>query len=253
MVAHGTRERSRIARTTACERKRLVVEAGLLRRGEPFAFLARRRRDQVGKDLATWHVRILLRDSPERGEVRAAPIGAQPVAPVRLVDQTGREQDLLAYAVHAAVRRPRATACLGVTDRLGLLSARDQRLYLPTFIRPDRVDSQNVDDFVVALCAEESTETGRSTVEVSVNVGIRTPRVSGDAHKSVALPRRELTRRTQVSPVVAEAFDIGYVVRLVSVPQTIEPSRAAVSNRGSLGDNRYELSDRVIDRRTNGA
>src|SRR5271157_1704932 len=76
-VATGAGERPRVARTGVGESERLIVETGFLGCGEPFRLLSRRRRREVGQELAGVFVRVLLGDRLEGRQVRAAAVRPQ--------------------------------------------------------------------------------------------------------------------------------------------------------------------------------
>src|SRR5512139_206444 len=69
-VASGPGQRARVARCSLGEGDRLVVEPGILRRGEPLAFLTRRAGDQIIEDLRGRLGWLLLRDRAEGREER---------------------------------------------------------------------------------------------------------------------------------------------------------------------------------------
>jgi len=223
LTACRARERLRVTRRAARERERLVVEARLLRRREPLAFVARRRLHQVGEDLARLLVRILLRHRAAAGEVRAAAVGADAVAPGGLVDEPARQEDLLAQRVDVAVGRPRARQDSAYWMASAFLAHRRERLHRPALVRPDDPAGRDqLDDLLVAFGRKERAEAGRRAVEVFASAPVRPvlldqPRLrAGDGRRGAGLDRE----------AVPPAVDAGVEARPVQRAGGLERSEA---------------------------
>jgi len=93
-VTSRARQCPRITRGLLRERDRLVEQLRLLRRCEPFAFVAGREPDEVGKGRRRRFVRVLLRDRPEPDDVGSGPVRRERVTRVRVVDIARREENL---------------------------------------------------------------------------------------------------------------------------------------------------------------
>jgi hypothetical protein len=98
-----------------------VLDAGVTLGDRPVRLGFRRRETALGDESGEQiGARLLEECRPLPGEVddRAAPRQIEELS-VRLFDQAGREEDLLAERVDLAVVRPRPAARFGVADRVG--------------------------------------------------------------------------------------------------------------------------------------
>ena len=101
-VTSRARQCPRITRGLLRQRDRLVEQLRLLRRGEPFAFIAGRELYDVGKDRRRRFMRVLLRDRAEPREVGSGPVRGERVTRLRVVDVARGQENLFTDASMAA-------------------------------------------------------------------------------------------------------------------------------------------------------
>jgi len=185
-----------VARSTVVERPPDSMRAGerrdsstrepeLLGGREPPALVARGRCDEVCEDLLGTLLRVLPGNGAEGGEIRPRPVRPKPVARVRVVDEAGGEEHLLAERVDVAVARPGPARALGEPDRLGPLVQDTEGLHRPALVGPEGLGLQHVDELAVALCAVEGGKARGRAVEVAPQALVGTQRHPGNAEKLV--------------------------------------------------------------------
>ncbi len=73
-----------------------------------------------------------------------------------------------------------------------------------------------------------------------------------DAAQAVRPARRQLGRGAQLSPVLGELLDAGYLVRGVGLEQPLQPLAPGPGVGGRRGDDPGEGGDGVVHRRADG-
>ena len=120
--------------------------------------------------------------------------------------------------------RPRP--CLGVADCLVRSAHGGEGFHSVFTIVPDGalVDCEEVQDVLVPAGHQQRAEADRGAVKVPSNVWVRVEGQSADSDQPVCPSCGNLRRRAQVSPVIPERLDVRNLVRLIGVPQALEPA-----------------------------
>ena len=224
--------------------RRPVEQLQRLRGGEPLAGLAGCRSDEVTQQLVRWQLGVLLGQRPEGRQVGVGLVGQQCELVEGFGPPAGLQQCLFGKVRDGLQAGGASRAFSHVGDGVVDLTALGQHAGAPHQVLPDRsrVHGQQFQQFVVATGLEQGAVAQGGAGEEGIGAVLAFAQHAALGRQQLVGPGRgQLGRCAQLAPVVAQVFDVGWVVFLDGLEEAVEPLLARDSVDRGVADDRYQF------------